>query len=113
MPATFKPVPRGEVQVGIPFITIDLHFGPQFMQLSTNKQFIDELRKEADKHANSFIKNMMTHAAEHIEAADPSLKNKPRLAVRSAYHHVGSCDTCGSPECCLCEYDGQLWCERC
>lgn len=110
--ANLKAVPNAPTGLGQPFITIHIAFGPTFAYAKSNADFIDRLRAEASQHPKSFLSHMLEHAADHVAAADPGGSKTPHLSVSSRYYEVGSCTTCGSGKCCLCEYDGQLWCEE-
>jgi len=105
-------------------ITMEVTFGKHFTNKPlTRKEFVDRLRDEAKKHPRSFLKQMMEHFAEHIEAAadfDPvnhALSSPANLKFFNSYGGQGSCSTCTSnvspPTCCSCTHDDTTSCEPC
>jgi hypothetical protein len=105
-------------------ITMEISFGNDFTDKPlTRKEFVDRLRDEAKKHPRSFLKQMMEHFAEHIEAAaafDPqghALSGQANLRFFNSYGGQGSCTGCtdsvSPPTCCSCTHDDTTSCEPC
>jgi hypothetical protein len=106
-------------------VTLTVTFGDPFCKETlTRAELIERLRSEAVRHPKSFLKQMMEHFAEHMEAAaefEPSGKyalSAPASSTMDAsYDGQGSCSGCTSdvspPTCCSCTHDGITSCEPC
>jgi hypothetical protein len=104
-------------------VSIDVSFGPAFFKgKPTNAEFIRHLREEGNRH-KSFIGQMMSHFASHLEMAiSEGMVNANDIAdtdPNTTYYGQGSCTGCPGDNgtgdnCCLCEYNGQhVGCESC
>lgn len=116
--------PEAIKTAGPHLVSLVVKFGPRFHQGPlTNTQFIEKLRSEAKLHPSGFIKPMMEHFADHIEAGikagTVSGDAQAELNPNTTYYGHGSCsgcpgDTGDASNCCLCEYNGQnVGCEFC
>jgi len=106
-------------------ISMHITFGDPFSKVPlSRKEFVDKLRAEAKKHPRSFLKQMMEHFAEHIEAAaafEPTgpyaLTAPANHAFNASYGGQGSCSGCtdavANPICCSCTHDDVTSCEPC
>ncbi len=106
-------------------ITLTVTFGDPFCKEKlTRAEFIERLKSQAKRHPTSFLKQMMEHFAEHMEAAaefEPSgkyaLSAPANFTMDASYDGQGSCAGCTSdvspPTCCSCTHDGITSCEPC
>jgi len=106
-------------------VTLTVTFGDPFStEKLTRSKFVERLRSEAKRHPKSFLKQMMEHFAEHMEAAadfEPSgryaLSAPASFTMNASYNGQGSCAGCTSdvspPTCCSCTHDDITSCEPC
>lgn len=125
MEATMKTVSADTIaNAGPHLVSIQVSFGPKFHDGTlTNREFVAKLRAEAKSHPRSFLKPMMEHFADHIEASATSgalsMDAQAQLSPNTTYYGHGSCTGCpgdggDGSNCCLCEYNGQnVGCESC
>ena len=106
-------------------VSMTVTFGDSFSTKAlSRKEFAELLRSEAKLHPKSFLKQMMEHFAEHMEAAaafEPSgkyaLGAPANFTMNASYDGEGSCAGCTSdyapPRCCNCTHDDVISCEPC
>jgi hypothetical protein len=104
-------------------VSLHVDFGPTFSHKQLNRgDFAKLLREQSVKHPHSFIGTMMSHFADHIEAAAKyapggayALSAPANHVMDATYYGQGSCSNCGSVDdtCCACIHDGITSCEPC
>jgi len=105
------------------YVKIKVDFGPKFFAKGplTNRTMVKVLRKHADKHTKSFLKQMFNHFAEHIDEQAKQSENPKQFltqpanaSILSTYYGCGSCSADGNDDSSLCSLDGVNWtCDPC
>jgi hypothetical protein len=106
-------------------VRMEVTFGPGFSSKPlTRGEFIAKLREQSKKQAKGFLRDMLQHYADHIEAAAGhfpdgkyALEQPAPIRIANAYYGCGSCDDCSyshpGGDCAICVHDGIQSCEPC